>query len=233
MKMPAVAPAIQPAILEAEPDPLQIDLQRTAVVVIDMQNAFVGKGGMLNLLGADVSGTPKIVEVINNMTRAARAIGVSVIFVVHHHSPDLRETGGPNSGYWYKAHLHGYAEHPEWRDKCFIRGTWGAEIVKGLELKENDIIVVKPRYSAFYGTNLDTILKTFNIKYLAFAGVATNICVEAAMRDASNFDYFPILISDATAPGGPPFLRDATIHNVKMCLGWVTTGEKFVKALKE
>ena len=233
MKMPAPTPAMESVVLEAVPEPLQIDLQRTAVVVIDMQNAFVSKGGLLNMVGADVSGTPKIVEAINNVNRAARARGAKIIYVVHHQSPDLRETGGPNSGYWYNAILRACRAHPEWRDKCIISGTWGAEIVEGLEVKEDDIVVVKPRYSAFYGTDLDTILKTFNIKYLAFAGVATNMCVEAAMRDASNLDYFSILISDATAPGGPPTLRDATIHNVKMCLGWVTTSENFVKALKK
>ena len=232
MKIPPVDPAIEPITLEAEPEPLQIDLQRTAVVVIDMQNAFVGKGGMMNLVGADVSGTPKIVKAINNVTEAARARGVGVIYVVHHHSPDLRETGGPNSGYWYNAILRMYRKHPEWRDKCITRGTWGAEIVEGLEFKEDDIVVVKPRFSAFYGTYLDTILKTFNIKYLAFTGVGTNMCVEAAIRDASNLDYFSILISDATAPGGQPFLKDATIHNVTMALGWVTTSKNFVKAVE-
>jgi ureidoacrylate peracid hydrolase len=231
VKRPARVSAVQPVILEAEPEPLQIDLQRTAVVVIDMQNAFVSSGGFFNLMGMDVSETPKMVETINNVTRIARTRGVRVICIVHHHSPDLRETGGPNSGYWHKAHLHSYAEHPEWADKCFVSGTWGAEVVKGLEFKEEDIVVVKPRFSAFYGTYLDTILRTFDVKYLVFAGVATNICVEAAIRDASNLDYFPILISDATAPAGPPSSRDATIHNVTMCLGWVTTSVNFVKAL--
>ena len=233
MKMPTAAPATEPTTIETEPEPLQIDLQRTAVVVIDMQNSFVSEGGLLNLVGADVTGTPKIVEAINKVTETARSRGVRVIYVVHHQSPDLQETGGPNSGYWYNAILRLYREHPEWREKGIIRGTWGAEIVKGLEIKEEDIVVVKPRYSAFYGTNLDTILRTFNIKYLVFTGVATNMCVEAAMRDASNLDYFSILVSDATAPGGPPFLRDATIHNVKMCLGWVTTSENLVKALRK
>jgi ureidoacrylate peracid hydrolase len=233
MEMPALARAIRPVTLEADPDPLQIDLQRLAILVIDMQNAFVGEGGMMNLVGADVSGTPKIVGVINKVTRAARAKGVSVIFVVHNHSPDLRETGGPNSGYWYNAILRLYRSRPDLRDKAITRGTWGAEIVKGLEVKREDLMVVKPRFSAFYGTGLDTILKTFNIKYLAFAGVGTNMCVEAAMRDASNLDYFSILISDATAPGGQPFLKDATIHNVTMALGWVTTGDKLVRALTE
>lgn len=230
MKMPATLPAIEPVMLQAEPQPLQIDLQRMAVVVVDMQNAFASEGGLLNLLGTDVSETPRIVETINQVTEAARAKGIRVICIVHHHSPDLREAGGPDAGYYYKIGLPGFHEH---RDKCFVEGEWGAEIVKGLDFKENDIVVVKPRFSGFYGTNLDTILKTFNIKYLAFAGIATNICVEATIRDATNLNYFPILLSDATAPAGPPFLRDAAIVNVKMVFGWVTTSADLIKALKK
>ncbi len=230
--MKSSTPAIKTFALAAQPEPLQIDMQKIAVIVIDMQNAFVSKGGIFDLMGMDISGTPKIVEVINKLIRAARSRKVKVIYVVHHHSADMRETGGLNSGYGYKLYLHEQIKHPEWRDNRVVRGTWGAELVQGLEFKEDDIFVVKPRYSAFFGTNLDTILKTFNIKYLTFTGVATNMCVEATLRDASNLDYFPILISDATAPNGPPYLQDATIHNVIRCLGWVTTSKNILKIMK-
>ncbi len=231
--MPVATPAIKPVMLQAEPEPLQIDLQRTAVVVIDMQNAFVSKGGMFDLSGQDISRSQRIIEPIKKISRVARARGVKTIYVVHHHSPDLRETGGQNSGYWYSPHVRMYREHPEWDDKFIISGTWGAEILKELEPREDEIVVVKPKYSAFFGTDLDTILKTFNVKYLAFVGVATNICVEAAIRDACYLGYFPILISDAAAPAGPPYTQEATIYNVKLCFGWVTTTENLVKALKK
>jgi ureidoacrylate peracid hydrolase len=232
MKMPALIPAIEPVMLEAAPQSLQIDLQRSAVVVIDMQNAFTSKGGMLDLMGLDISENLKAVEVIKKIITASRTRGVSVIYVVHYYSPDLRETGGPNSGYWYNVHVRGIREHPEWGDKAIILGTWGAEIVKELKPQEDEIIVVKPKYNAFFGTDLDTILKTFNIKYLVFVGVATNICVEGAIRDACNLDYFPILVSDGTAAAGPPSAHEATINNVKLCFGWVTTSENIIKALQ-
>jgi ureidoacrylate peracid hydrolase len=232
MKMPALIPAIEPVILEAELQPLQIDLQRSAVVVIDMQNAFASKGGMLDLMGLDISENLKVMEVIKKLISAARERGIRVIYVVHYYSPDLRETGGPNSGYWYNVHIRGIREHPEWRDKAIIRGTWGAEIVKEIKPQENEVVVPKPKYNAFFGTDLDTILKTFGLKYLLFAGVATNICVEAAIRDACNLDYFPILISDAAAPAGPPSAQEETIHNVKLCFGWVTTSDKVIQAMR-
>ena len=72
-----------------------------------------------------------------------------------------------------------------------IRGTWGAAIVDQLKPQEGDIYVEKPRFSAFFGTSLDSILKAYNIKYLLFTGCATNICVEASMRDAGELGIFP------------------------------------------
>lgn len=233
MNVPEATPAVEPAMLEAESRPLEIDLQKTAVVVIDMQNTFVSKGGVLDLIGLDISACARAVEQAGKVNDAARARGVRVIYVVHYYSPDLRETGGPNSGNWYTGGMITLRQHPEWRDRFFIKGTWGAEIVEELKPKEDEIVVVKPRYSAFFGTDLDSILRTFNLKYLAFTGVDTAICVESAIRDASYLDYFPILVSDATASAGPPSTQEATIFNVKRCFGWVTNTENLITAFKK
>ena len=144
----------------------------------------------------------------------------------------MRESGGPNSGRWYKRDAPSlYREHPEWQEKLLIRDTWGAEVIEQLKPKEVDIVVEKPIFSAFFGTNLDIILKTFEIKYLVFVGTATNICVEASIRDACYLGYFPILISDGTANIGPPLTQEATIFNVKQVYGWVTTAENTIKAI--
>lgn len=221
------------ATLEAEPEPLEIDLRRLSIMVIDMQNAFISKGGMWDLRGYDLSPAQRIIETISKINSVARAKGVKVIYIAHTLSPDLRETGGRGSAYWHKAqYIREYREQPKIRDKLIIRGTWGAEIIDELEPQEGDILVEKPKYSAFYGTDLDTILKTFGIKYLVFVGTATNGCVEASLRDALYLGYFCILISDATAAAGPPFMQDATISNVKLAYGWVTTSQDIIKAMK-
>ncbi len=233
MSTPAPTSAPVPVLLEAEPEPLEIDQQRTAVIVIDMQNAFISKGAMFDLWGFDISASQKIIEPINEITSAAGAKGCKVIYTAHVFSPDFSESGGPNSPNRYKSRsLIDYREHPEWRDKLLARGTWGARIIEELKPQKGDILVEKPRYSAFFGTNLDTILKTYNVKYLVFVGAVTNICVESSIRDAFHLEYFPILISDAVVPSGPPFMQDATIFNVKTRFGWVTTTENIVKALK-
>lgn len=233
-EMPEPTPAIQPVILQAEPEPLEIDLKRTAVMVIDMQNYSVSKGGMLELAGIDVSKIPTIIEPINQINSAARTKGCKVIHVVTVHPLDMSDTGGPDTAMWYKDSATTLRrEHPEWLDKFSYRGTWGASIVDGLKVEEGDIIFEKMRYSAFFQTNLDTVLKTYGIRYLIIAGTATNICVEASVRDAYYLGYFPILVSDASAPGGPPFVQDATIFNIKVCYGWVTTTENIIKSIKK
>lgn len=233
MKMPTQTSAIEPVMLGAEPEPIQIDLQRTAVVVIDMQNAFASKGGMLDLMGLDVSENLKVVEVINKINGAARARRVSVIYLAHVYSPDFQESGSSDSPNWYKeSSLHLWRDHPEWRDKLLIRGTWGSQIIEKLKPEKGDIFIEKRRYSAFFGTDLDIILKTYDIKFLIFTGVATNICVETSIRDSFNLGYFPILISDAAAPAGEPFIQEATIYNIKLCFGWVTSSENIIRALQ-
>lgn len=218
------------ATLNAEPEPIDLDLKRTAVVVIDMQNAFVSKGGMFDLRGFDVTPTLKIVEPIRKICEAARANGIKVVHLAHVLSPDLHEVG-PESSFWYKS-VKIYREDPRWKEKFLIRGTWGSEIVEELKPKPGDIYVEKPRFSAFFGTNLDVILKTYNIKNLLFVGCATNICVEASIRDAGQLGYWPVLIKDAATNNGPPFMQEATIFNTKLTYGWVTDSEKLFKAVK-
>lgn len=232
MNEKSVTSSQRPVMVETEPEPLEVDLQKTAIIIMDMQNAFVMKGGMFDLWGLDITPCQRIVDPIKKIASAARSGRVKVIYTVHNYSPDLREGGGPDSPMWYKAStITHIREHPEWQDKLQIRGTWGADIVEQLKPRKGDIVVEKQRYSAFYQTNLDIILKTYNIKYLMFTGLATNICVEASVRDAFYMGYFPILISDACANAGPSFTQDSTIFNIKLCFGWVTTSENVTKAL--
>ncbi|MFC2013994.1 isochorismatase family protein [Chloroflexota bacterium] len=218
-------------LLQAEPSPLEIELNKTAVIVIDMQNAFVSKGGMFDLWGRDILKSQEAIEPIKNINNTARAKGLKVIYVVHMYAPDLSNSGGPNSPNWNKRTLTNYRANPEWRDKLTISGTWGSEIVHELKPQEGDILVVKPRYSAFFGTNLDTILKTYSIRFLIFVGVATNICVESSILDSFQLEYFPILVSDAVASSGPPFMQEAAIHNIKSCYGWITTSTNIMEVM--
>ena len=219
------------SMMIAEPEPIEIDLARSAVIVVDMQNAFASTGGVFEARGFDVVSIQKVIEPIRRICDLARRKKIKVIYIAHVLSPDLREVG-PDSSFWYKS-VKVYREDPRWRDKYIIRGTWGVAIVDALKPQEGDLLVEKPRFSAFFGTNLDTILKTHNLKYLFFTGCATNICVEASIRDAANLSYSPILISDATANNGPPSMQEGTIFNVKLAFGWVTDSKNLLKAMEE
>lgn len=226
----ALTPMGKSVIVEAEPEPLEIDLKRLVVIIIDMQNAFVSKGGMFDLWGADISSCLKVIEPIKNIAGGARSKGVKVIYVAHRLPPDLCDIG-PSSPFYYKGILASYRDKPQMRDKLIIKGTWGAEIVDELKPQEGDMLVEKQRYSAFAGTNMDMILKTYDIKYIAFTGVATNVCVESSLRDAMHREYFPILISDATGAVSQS-VQAMTIDFVKECFGWVTTSDKLIKAMR-
>jgi ureidoacrylate peracid hydrolase len=216
--------------LPADPEAVDIDLSRTAVIIIDMQNAFVSKGGMFDLRGFDPTPTQKTIEPIKKVCDAARKKGIKVVYLAHVLSPDLREVG-PESSFWYKS-VKMYRENPQWKETYLIRGTWGAAIVDQLKPQEGDIYVEKPRFSAFFGTNLDSILKAYNIKYLLFTGCATNICVEASMRDAGQLGYFPFMIKEGVSHNGPPFMQEAAMFNIKLGYGWVTGVEDVLKLLK-
>ncbi len=216
--------------LKAEPEPVEVDLNRVALIVVDMQNAFASKGGMFDLAGKDLSSTLRIIEPIQKMISKARVKGIKIIYIAHRLSPDWHEAG-PNSPFWFSRTSKVYRERPELRDKLIVRGTWGAEIIDELKPDKDDFVIEKLRYSAFSGTHLDMLLKNHDIKYLIFSGVATNVCVETSIRDAYHLEYFPILVADAAATD-PPMSQEATIHNVRLCYGWVTSSPDVIRALQ-
>jgi ureidoacrylate peracid hydrolase len=219
--------------IEAEPEPIEIDCSKAAVLVVDMQNAFVNKGGYFDLVGYDVSAAQRIVEPCQRIINAAREKGIKIIYFQMGYSPDLSDKGPPESPYAYKAKVPILLrERPELKDKLYIYGTWGAEIIEELKPCKEDIVIKKQRYDGFVGTNLDLILRTLGIKYLVFVGIATNVCVESTLRRSFFLDYFPILISDAVSQKGPRTMQEATIWNVQSTFGWVTDSMRFIKAIE-
>ena len=221
------------AILKAEPKPIEIDFFKTALLVVDMQNAFVRRGGYLDLLGFDISVTEKIITPCRKIVNAARKKGVKIIYLQMACSADLLDIGNPNSPVSHKSRGLAFIEkHPEMKDRIYIHGTWGANIIEELKQQPGDIIIRKQKYDGFVGTDLHTVLKSNNIKYLIFIGTATNICVETTLRHAFSLNYFPILVSDAVSQLGPAITQEATIHNVRSTFGWVTTSQELLSMMK-
>ena len=203
--------------LQAEPGPLEIDLERTAVMVIDMQNAFVSKGGMFDKGGHDMASIAAVIGPNKAVIEAARKNGVKVVYAVHRLTPDMREIG-PFSRYRFNP---AWLDDPDVRNGSIIEGTWGTEIIGELKPRDDEMVIVKRRFSAFSGTELDMMLRTYDIRYLIFTGVATNICVESTLREASHLQYLPVLVTDAVAATHPS-RQQASIDNIREVFGWTT-----------
>lgn len=218
--------------IHTTPEPLQIDLNRTALVIVDMQNAFLSKGGMLDVFGHDISGASKVIANAKKVMGATRKVGCRVIYFKMSFSLDYSDCGGPESPNWYKQEgLVMMRKNPQLWGKFVTQGSWDEEICDELKPQPTDIIIRKQRFSGFVGSNFDIVLKTLNIKYCVYIGVATNICIESTIRDGFFRDYWAILVSDACGHAGPAITQEATLWNVEHLFGWVTTTEDFVKAV--
>lgn len=221
------------AKLDAKPEAIEVELTKAAVIVVDMQNAFATKGGMLDIAGADISDAPRVVQSIKTILAAARQAGVLVVYVQMGYKPDLSNSGGPSSPNWHKElAMCLMNSRPELKGKLLTEGTWDFAIVDELKPEPGDIVVLKTRYSGFAGTTLDSQLRTRGIRYLFFAGIATNVCVESTLRDAYFQDYWPILIADGAMPAGPASMHDATLFNVENFFGWTVGSEEFLRVMK-
>lgn len=219
-------------VIEAEPDPITIDCTKTAILVVDMQNAFVSKGGYFDAIGIDISATARIILPCKKIISSGRENDIKIVYLKMLYSHDLSGKGSEGSPSFIKSRIPAILkQRPELKDNLYIDGTWGAEIIEELKPQEGDTIINKHRHDGFIETNLAHTLRTFGIKYLLSIGTATNICVESTLRHAFSLDYFPILVSDAVSPMGPLITQEATIFNVQTIFGWVTTSERLLRAM--
>jgi len=219
--------------LPTRPEPLDIDPARTAVVVVDMQNAFASPGGLLDLAGVDIAGAAAVVRTIGGILAAARAAAIPVVYLQTGYKPDLSNGGGPSSPNPRKeTALCLMRARPELRGQLLVEGTWDFQIVDALAPQAQDLVVLKTRYSGFAGTQLDSVLRAREIRYLVFVGIATNVCVESTLRDAYFHEYWPILVTDGAMQAGPPEAHAATVFNVESFFGWTLAAHELVGALE-
>jgi ureidoacrylate peracid hydrolase len=226
------ANAIRAVQIDARPEPIEVDLAQTAVVVVDLQNGYASPGGYRSLIGQDVDAARAVIENTLRILKAARAGGLTVILLQNGWDTELKSAGGPHSPNWHKSNpLKTMRARPELTGKILTHGSWDYEFVDDMQPAPNDIVVPKARYSGFCGTALDNILRARGIRNLIFAGIATNVCVESTIREAYHREFFCLLVRDASSQSGPPFIQDATLYNVERFLGWVTTTDAVCTAL--
>ncbi len=218
--------------LPARPEAIRVDPKTTAVVVIDMQNAYASTGGYVDLAGFDISGAAGVIGRIAQVLDVARGAGMPVVFLQNGWDADYVEAGGPGSPNWHKSNaLKTMRARPELKGQLLARGGWDYELVDALTPQPGDIRVHKPRYSAFFNSQLDSVLRSRGIKTIVFVGIASNVCVESTLRDGFHLEYFGIMLEDATHHLGPDFIQQATVYNVEKFFGWVSTVSDFCGAV--
>ncbi|SFE53935.1 cysteine hydrolase family protein [Alteribacillus iranensis] len=160
----------------------RMDPKETALLVVDMQNDFVAKGAPLE--------TPMGQEMLPTLKKVldfSREEGISVIYTAHVHRKDGSDLG-----------LYGEIYPPILEGACLIDGEKGSEIYPEVTPRDGEPVIKKRRYSAFFGTDLDIILRTKGVKNLVIAGLTTEDCCFAAARDAMYRGYKVAFLSDAT-----------------------------------
>ena len=203
-------------VLPARPEALRLDMRKTALIVVDMQNAYASAGGYLDIAGFDISGAAPAIEKIAMAAAAAR------------------RAGGPGSPNWHKSNaMKTMRKRPELQGKLLAKGGWDHAIVDALTPEPSDIVLLKTRYSVFFNTNIDSFLRARGIRNLVFTGIATNVCVESSLRDAFHLEYFSVVLEDATHAAGPDFAQNAALYNIEAFFGWVSTVADFSGAISQ
>ncbi len=227
--------------IEARPESIQVDIGRCAVLVIDMQNDFGAKGGMFDRAGIDISPIEQTVAPTMRALAAARSAAIPVVYLKMQHTADLANAGRPNAPHWIKHRPLAVGETTELPDgrpsRVLVEDTWNTEILPSLAPREGDVIVPKHRYSGFFETNLDRILRDRGIEYLVVTGCTTSVCVESTIRDAMFRDYHCLVLEDCTAE---PIANDqprsnhaASLLTIQLLFGWISNSEHFIKALAD
>jgi len=229
----AHTPALPQVELPARPEAIAFPPTQSALIVVDMQNAYATPGGYLDLAGFDVSATAPVIEKIHQAVTAARAAGVQIIWFQNGWDADYIEAGDAGSPNFHKSNaLKTMRKRPELQGSLLAKGGWDYALVDALQPQPGDIVLPKPRYSGFFNTPLDSMLRSRGIRHLIFTGIATNVCVESTLRDGFFLEYFGVVLEDATYQAGPAFAQQAAIFNIETFFGWVSSVDVFCESLK-
>ena len=229
------------ARIDAKPESIAIDVAKTAVIVVDMQNDFSAKGGMFDLAGIDISGIRKAIAPTAKVLTSARQAGIKIVYLKMAFRPDLGDLGAPDSPNRLRHLPFGVGKSnraPDGREsRILIRDTWDTDIVDELKPQADDIVIYKHRFSGFYQTELDATLRRLEIKHLIITGCTTSVCVEATVRDAMFRDYSCLLLEDCMSQptlgsSSPGSNHEASLVLTEVFFGWVSSSEQFIKAVQ-
>jgi ureidoacrylate peracid hydrolase len=196
-----------------------------ALLVIDVQNGFVSKGGSYDLLGMETSHYREVIPKIRDLINLCKNIRIPIFY-----TQAVRESSGIDLLTRSHKILPKSREERIKKKPICVRETWDAEIVDEIKPSEGDHVVIKRRDSAFHDTEIGVWLRSLKIDTLIFCGIDTSICVETSLRDAFNIGYDVVLISDATASNNKKHY-ESTLENVKGYYGIVMDIQELSQSL--
>jgi len=191
-----------------------------ALIVVDMQNGFVSKGGSYDKIGYNTIMYREVIPKIKDLIEFCRSMGIPVFYT---------EAVKENSGIDILTNVHNIlpkSRQERLKVPICVRGTWDGVTIDELKPKEKDPVVLKRRDSAFQDTDFRIMLQSQGINLLVFTGIDTSICVETSLREGFNLGYDVSIISDATASGDKRHY-ETTLERVKDYYGLVLDTEKF------
>jgi nicotinamidase-related amidase len=227
-------PPPRPVRVACEPQDVTIDLQRTALLIIDMQNDFCAPGGWVDHLGVDYTPDRAPIAPLQKLLPPLRAAGVSVVWVNWGNRPDLANMP-PNQIHLYKPTGQGIGlgdPLPGSQAPVLEKDSWAAAVVEELRPQPGDLRVDKYRISGFWDTPLDGILRNLGMRSLLFAGVNTDQCVLCTLQDANFLGCGCLMLTDCCATTSPGYCTEASVFNVKKCFGFVTNSDNFLSSLR-
>jgi nicotinamidase-related amidase len=226
-------PPVRPLTIAAEPQTITVDAAKSALLIVDMQNDFCTVGGWLDSRGIDISPNRKPIKPLAALIEAFRGSDIPVVWVnwgvrkdLLNISPSLRHAHNP------RGDEPGIAQPvPGTRSEVIAAGSWCAKVVDEINPGDKDVQIIKHRFSAFWDTETDAVLRNLGIKTLFVGGVNMDQCVMTTLEDATFLGYDTILIEDGTATTSPDYCVQAVLYNVKLLFGFVTQSSAILQAL--